>query len=434
VSEKATKLLLRGGKILNPTTGEQTPADLVVVNGKIDKIGVIATSEFQGKIIEVPGQLILPGLIDMHVHLREPGREDQETITSGCAAAMAGGLTEICAMPDTDPACDKQEVVRFVKKRAEQELVNVHPIAALTKKRAGAELTEMAELQRAGAVAFSDDEGPVVNSAVMRRALEYAGMYNLPIIAHCEDLHLSAKGQINESIVSTRLGLMPIPGAAEEVMIARDIALARLTDGRIHFAHISTRRSVELIRSAKQEGLKITCEVTPYHLFLTDEAMTTFDTNLKINPPLRQPDDRDALLEGLIDGTIDALVSDHSPYSIEEKDVEFAEAPFGMIGLETLLPLVNTHLVKKGTIPLEKAISLLSIGPRKVLNLDIPVIKEGAAANLTVFDPSCSFTVEIDKFYSKSNNTAFAGQTLTGQATCVINRSLYWMSDAEKKK
>jgi len=434
VSEKATKLLLRGGKILNPGTGEQTPADLVVINGKIDKIGKIAAAEFAGKIVDIADQLIMPGLIDIHVHLREPGREDQETIVSGCAAAMAGGLTEICAMPDTEPACDKQEVVRFIKKRAEQELVNVHPIAAVTKKRAGAELTEMAELQRAGAIALSDDEGPLVNSAVMRRALEYAGMYNLPIIAHCEDLHLTAKGQINESIVSTRLGLIPIPGAAEEVMIARDIALARLTDGRIHFAHISTRRSVELIRRAKQEGLKITCEVTPYHLFLTDEAMTTFDTNLKINPPLRQPDDCDALLEGVKDGTIDALVSDHSPYCSEEKDVEFAEAPFGMIGLETLLPLVNTHLVKKGILPLEKAISLLCIGPRKVLNLDIPVIKEGAAANLTVFNPSRSFTVETGKLYSKSPNTAFAGHVLTGQATCVINRGQYWISEVGKNK
>lgn len=429
--EKATNLLLRGGKILNLATGDQIRVDLAVVNGKIEKIGII--NGFQGNILDITDNLIVPGLIDMHVHLREPGREDQETITTGCAAAMAGGFTEICAMPDTEPACDKQEVVRFIKKRAEQELVNVHPIAALTKKRAGVELTEMAELQRAGAVAFSDDENSVLNSAVMRRALEYAGMYNMPVITHCEDVHLAAKGQINESIISTRLGLTPVPNAAEDVMIARDIALAQLTGGRIHIAQISTKRGVEMVKRAKQEGLQITCDVTPYHLFLTDEAMISYDTNLKVYPPLRQAVDRDALLAGIKDGTIDAITSDHSPYSIEEKDVEFVEAPFGMIGLETMLALIITHIVKKGIIPLEKAIELLSIGPRKILNLDVPVIKEGEPANLTIFNSESSFVVDAGKQYSKSHNTPFAGQTLYGRAQCVVNRELYWERKEEKK-
>jgi len=429
VLKKLDKYLFKGGKIVDLTNESQKQLDLVIINGSIDKIGNVEQTQFDGQIIDITNHLIVPGLFDMHVHLREPGREDQETIESGCAAAMTGGFTEICSMPDTDPACDKQEVIRFIKKRSDLELVNVNPVAAITKKRAGNEITEMAELRQAGAVAFSDDENPVINSSVMRRALEYSSMYNMPIIDHCEDLQLSAKGQMNESIMSTRLGLMPVPNAAEEIMIARDIFLTELTGGRIHIAHISTKRGVELVRRAKNEGLNITCEVTPHHLLLSDEYLVGYDTNFKVNPPLRRHEDIDALKEGLKDGTIDVIASDHSPYTIEEKDVEFNQAPFGIIGLETMFGIIITHIVNEGILSLEKALSLISVQPREILNLPLPVIKEGESANITIFNPNKKVKVEQEKVKSKSKNTPFGGWTFYGSIKCVMNKGLLWLSD-----
>ncbi|MBN2413777.1 dihydroorotase [candidate division KSB1 bacterium] len=425
--KKLDKYLFKGGKIIDPLGGSMKQLDLVVVNGIIDKTGQIEQTQFAGQIIDITDHIVAPGLFDMHVHLREPGREDQETIKSGCAAAMAGGFTEICSMPDTEPACDKQEVVRFIKKHSESELVNVNPIAAITKKRAGSEITEMAELRKAGAVAFSDAENPVVNSAVMRRALEYSSMYDMTIIDHCEELKLTANGQMNESMISTRLGLLPMPNAAEEIIIARDIFLAELTGGKVHIPHISTRRGVDLVRRAKNEGLKITCEVAPHQLILSDESVVGYDTNFKVNPPFRRPEDIDALKEGLKDGTIDVIASDHSPYSIEEKDVEFNVAPFGIIGLETMLGIINTHIVREGILSLEKAVSLMSIQPRNILNLPVPEIREGETANITIFNPDKKVKIERAKLHSLSKNTPFDGRTFYGSVKCVMNKGLLWM-------
>lgn len=423
---KAEKLLFTGGEILDLSAKKRERVNFTVVDGKIDKIGVEKHASFQGEVIDISGNLVVPGLMDMHVHLREPGREDEETVASGCAAAMAGGLTAVCAMPNTDPACDKQEVVRFLKKQAEAELVEVFPIAAVTKKRVGAEITEMAELIRAGAVAFSDDGSPVANSAVMRRALEYSGMYQVPIIDHCEDPYLFAGGQMNESVMSTRLGLTGIPNAAEEIMIARDIALLRLCGGHVHIAHISTAGGVELVRRAKAEGLPITCEVTPHHLAFTDEVLANFDTNLKMNPPLRTTHDVASLHDGLRDGTIDVIASDHAPHSVEEKDVEFMAAPFGIIGLETMLGVILSKLVEPGILALVEALAKMSLAPRSILRLPLPRIKEGELANLTIFAADKSWRVEADKIKSLSRNTPFAGWELPGKVFAVLNNHLYW--------
>ncbi len=422
---KADKLLFTGGEILDLSSKKRERLDFTIVNGKIDKIGGEKPESFQGEIIDISGNLVVPGLMDMHVHLREPGREDEETVESGCAAAMAGGITAVCAMPNTEPPCDKQEVVRFLKKQAESQLVEVFPIAAVTKKRAGVEITEMAELIRAGAVAFSDDGSPVANSAVMRRALEYSSMYQVPIIDHCEDPYLFAGGQMNESVMSTRLGLAGIPNAAEEIMIARDISLLRLSGGHVHIAHISTAGGVELVRRAKAEGLPMTCEVAPHHLAFTDESLRTFDTNLKMNPPLRTANDVAALQEGLRDGTIDVIASDHAPHSIEEKDVEFMAAPFGIIGLETMLGVTMSKVVEPGILTLEEALVKMSLAPRRILHLSIPRFKEGESANLTIFAANKSWHVEIDKFKSLSRNTPFGGWKLTGKVFAVVNNRLY---------
>lgn len=417
-----------GGEIFNLNLNKRERADLVVVNGKIDQIGDIDAKSFSGSVVDISGNLVVPGMMDMHVHLREPGREDEETVESGCAAAMAGGFTSVCAMPNTEPPCAKQEVVRFLKKKAESELVEVHPIAAVSKQRAGAEITEMAELIRAGAVAFSDDGAPVHNSAVMRRALEYSSMYQVPIINHCEDPHLFAGGNMNEGAVSTRLGLAGIPNAAEEIMIARDIALLRLTSGQVHIAHISTKNGVELVRRAKEDGLAISCEVTPHHLAFTDEALLNYDTNLKMNPPLRTVEDVAALQEGLRDGTIDVIASDHAPHSIEEKDVEFIAAPFGILGLQTMLGIVISKVVEAGVLTLSQALIKLSVGPRNILHLPLPKISKGEQADLTIFNPDKAWKVELSGIKSLSRNTPFIGWELKGAILGVLNKGLYWQA------
>ena len=424
------KMLLQGGEVLDLASGERRALDLLIVDGKIVRIGQELAREYEGELLDLRGQLIVPGLIDMHVHLREPGREDEETIESGCAAAMAGGVTAVCAMPNTDPACDRQEVVRFLKKRAEEQLVEVLPIAAVTKKREGVELTEMAELVRAGAVAFSDDGSPVKNAAVMRRALEYSSMYEVPVIDHCEEPDLAAGGHMHEGWMSTRLGIPGVPDIAEAVMIARDIALAEYTGGHIHIAHISTAKGVELVRRGKEIGVKVTAEVTPHHLVLTDEALEHYDTNLKMNPPLRTRDDVTALLIGLRDGTIDAIASDHAPHSIEEKDVEFAAAPNGILGLETMLGIILTRVVGASELPLHIALAKMILAPRRVLNLPLPQIKEGALANLTFFAPESEWVASTSRLKSLSRNMPYDGWKLGGQVCGVINRGLLWTAQA----
>ena len=402
--------------------------DIVILGDKIDRIGRVESDSFSGQVIDGSGGLLLPGLLDMHVHLREPGREDEETIESGCAAAMAGGFTGVCAMPNTDPPCDTQEVVRFIKKRADAQLVDVYPIAAITKGRSGREITEMAELARAGAVAFSDDGSPVTDNAVMRRAFEYAHMYGMPIVDHCEDPYLASEGHMNEGEMSTRLGIAGIPNAAEEIQVARDISLSRLTGCRVHIAHISAKESVELVRRAKQEGLPLSCEVTPHHLMFSDKSLAGYDTNLKMNPPLRTESDIAALEEGLKDGTIDVIASDHAPHSIEEKDVEFDAAPFGIIGLETMLGVVLSTIVRRNILTLDEALYRLVAAPRKVLGMEVPQLVEGQVANLSLIDPKREWVVDIKKLHSRSRNMPYNGLKLPGTVLAVINKGLIWQS------
>ncbi len=423
---KADRVLLKGGEIIDLSNGQRTKADIVIIDGLIDAITHIDENQFDGQIFNIAGNIVSPGLIDMHVHLREPGREDEETIESGCAAAMAGGFTAVCPMPNTSPPCDTQEVVRFLKKKSEEELVDIYPIAAATKRRAGEEITEMADLIRAGAVAFSDDGSPMYNTAVMRHALEYAGMYNAPIIDHCEDPYLSAGGHMNEGEMSTRLGIPGIPNMGEDIMIARNIELVRFTGGHVHIAHLSTRRGVELVRQAKNDGLKVTCEVTPHHLTLTDRELVDYNTNLKMNPPLRSAEDVEALREGLKDGTIDVIASDHAPHSIEEKVVEFDAAPFGIIGLETMLSVILTRLVQEGKQNLQDVLFKMAVAPRKILNLPVPQVKPGQAANLTIFDPGKEWTVEASKLRSLSRNTPYDGWKLKGVVFAVVNKGMLW--------
>ncbi|HNW60516.1 MAG TPA: dihydroorotase [bacterium] len=427
--QKANKILLQGGEVLDLGTGQRQPLDLLILDGRIARVGADLAADYEGELLDLRGQVIVPGLLDMHVHLREPGREDEETVESGCAAAMAGGITAVCAMPNTDPVCDSQEVVRFLKKRAEEQLVEVLPIAAVTKKREGKEITEMAELIRAGAVAFSDDGSPVKSAAVMRRALEYSNMYEVPVIDHCEEPELAAGGQMHEGWMSTRLGLPGIPDIAEAVMIARDLALAEFTGGHIHIAHISTAKGVELVRRAKENGVKVSCEVTPHHLALTDAALEKYDTHLKMNPPLRSRADVEALFIGLRDGTIDVIASDHAPHSIEEKEVEFQAAPNGILGLQTMLGIILGKAVAAGELPLHRALEKMILAPRRVLGLPLPLIKEGAPANLTFFSPEKSWTVAAKRLKSLSRNMPYQGWELPGVVCGVINRGLLWTSE-----
>ncbi|HOT97548.1 MAG TPA: dihydroorotase [bacterium] len=427
--QKVQKILLQGGEVLDLGTGQRQPLDLLIVDGRIAGIGRDLVRDYEGEIVDLRGQLIVPGLLDMHVHLREPGREDEETIESGCAAAMAGGITAVCAMPNTEPACDSQEVVRFLKKRAEEQLVEVFPIAAVTKKREGKEITEMAELIRAGAVAFSDDGSPVKSAAVMRRALEYSSMYEVPVIDHCEEPELAAGGQMHEGWMSTRLGLPGVPDIAEAVMIARDLALAEFTGGQIHIAHLSTAKGLELVRRGKEKGVKVTCEVTPHHLALTDEALEKYDTNLKMNPPLRSRADVEALFIGLRDGTIDVIASDHAPHSIEEKEVEFQAAPNGILGLQTMLGIILTKVVAAGELPLHEALAKMILAPRRVLGLPLPLIKEGTPANLSFFSPEEKWTVTAKRLKSRSRNMPYEGWSLPGVVCGVINRGMLWTAE-----
>ncbi len=422
--DKADKILLSGGERLDLSTGKREQVDIVIVNGKIDTIGKIEQDSFKGTIHDISGNIVVPGLFDMHVHLREPGREDKETIETGCAAAAAGGFTGVACMPNTTPAIDDQQVVRFIKKKADDLLVEVYPVAAITKNRQGKEITEMAELIRAGAVAFSDDGSPVLNTTVMRNALEYASMYNAPLIDHCEDPFLAHGGHMNEGRMSTQLGIPGIPNAAESIQIARNIELARLTGGAVHIAHMSVKEGVELVRRAKEAGLPITCEVTPHHLLFSDEDLTSFNTNLKMNPPLRTREDIAALEQGIQEGVVDVFASDHAPHTLEDKDVEFDAAPFGILGLETMLGIVLKQVVQRTILPLEQALYNMIVAPRKILNLAVPQLKKCEMANLTIFNPNANFTYDLQKSKSKSRNAPYHGMEFPGKVFGVVNKGL----------
>jgi len=419
------KLHLKSGHLIDPVKGKDTIVDILIVDGKIERIGKSLSADRSFETIDLKNKIIAPGFIDMHVHLREPGYEHKETIETGCASAAAGGFTAVCCMPNTNPAIDEESVVRYVQeegRRVTGGLVDVYSIAAATKGRKGEELSPMAELSQAGAVGFSDDGSPITNAEIMRRVLEYSSMYNVPIIQHAEELTMTKNGLMNEGLVATRLGMPGIPPIAEELIIERDIVLLRyIPHSKYHVAHISTTGSIECVRRAKSEKLNITCEVTPHHFSLTDDAVESFNTNLKMNPPLRTKDDVQALKEALRNGTIDVIVTDHAPHTIDEKEVEYAQAPFGIVGLETALGLAVTELVNKKYLTLNQLIEKFSINPRRILSLPVIDIQEGEKANLTVFDPGKEWTVDIQEFKSKSKNSPFHGRKLKGKAVGTIN-------------
>jgi dihydroorotase len=426
------KLHLKSGRLIDPAKGKDVVTDMLIVDGKIERIGKSLSADRSFETIDLKNKVIAPGFIDMHVHLREPGYEHKETIETGCASAAAGGFTAVCCMPNTNPTIDEESVVRYIQeesRRVTGGLVDVYPIAAATKGRKGEELAPMAELAKAGAVGFSDDGSPIASAEVMRRVLEYSSMYGLPVIQHAEEQTMTKNGLMNEGLVATRLGMPGIPPIAEELMIERDIVLLRyIPHSKYHVAHISTIGSIECVRRAKAEKLQITCEVAPHHFTLTDETIESFDTNLKMNPPLRTKDDIQALKEALHDGTIDVIATDHAPHTIDEKEVEYAQAPFGIVGLETALGLAVTELVYKKYLTLNQLIEKLSINPRRILSLPEINIQEGEIANLTVFDSEKEWIVDIQAFKSKSKNSPFHGRRLKGKAIGIINNGKSWFA------
>lgn len=405
-------MLLRGGRIVDPAQGMDQVADLLIEDGRIARIGQIKTAD---QIIDVSGKFVLPGLIDMHVHLREPGFEYKEDIESGARAAVAGGFTAVACMPNTNPAADNRSVIESILGRADEVgLARVYPMGALTKGNKGEEMAEMGDMQQGGAVAFSDDAFPIQQSIVMRRVMDYCAMLDVPVVTHCEDTSLSGEGFMNEGLTSTILGLRGIPAEAEEVMVARNIVLARLTGCRLHIQHVSTKGSVELIREAKDQGVKVTCETCPQYFSLTEETVIGYDTNTKINPPLRTADDVAAIKAGLADDTIDVIATDHAPHAVEEKETEYAAALNGMVGLETAVGLTVTELVKTGTLTLAEVVQKMSLGPARVLGVEGGSLAVGAPADVTVLDLDAEWIVEPAKFRSRSKNTPLGGRMLTG--------------------
>jgi dihydroorotase len=410
------RILLTGGRVIDPESGRDEEADVLIHGNRIAKIGSIRQTVVKSdQLVKAKGLLIAPGLVDLHAHLREPGREDEETIASGSRAAAKGGYTTVCCMPNTEPPLDDQGKIRLVYERATPN-ARVFPIGTVSKGREGKELTEVGDLFRAGAVAVSDDGSPVANADLMRRALEYTRLFDLPVIDHCEEPTLFRDGVMNEGFVSTRLGLRGIPNASEDIMVSRNLHLVALTRGRLHLAHLSTSGSVSLLREAKQRGLTVTGEVTPHHLTLTDEALLSYDTNVKVNPPLRSKADLEALRAGLADGTVDVIATDHAPHSIVEKETEFDLAPFGMIGLETALGLILTELVHSGRLGLIQALRAMSLNPCLILKLPFGRLVDGGPADLVCIDLKKSWVVNPDQFVSKSRNTPFAGRRLKGKA------------------
>ncbi len=421
----ATKaILIHGGRLIDPSQGLDGRFDLRIENGVVAEIAERIEPSGNGtETIDATGLIVCPGLIDIHVHLREPGFEYKETVQTGTRAAAAGGFTSVACMANTDPVHDNRSVTGHIKSEAERwGYARVYPIGAISKGLLGQELAEIGEMVGAGAVAVSDDGKPVMNAELMRRALLYAQHFGIPVIQHAEDLHLSGKGVMHEGEWSTKLGLEGIPGSAEDVMVARDLILLDDTGGRYHVAHLSTARSLELVRQAKKKGIPVTCEVTPHHLVLTDEevARSSFSTQTKMKPPLRSEADRLALIEGLIDGTVDAIASDHAPHHADEKDVEYNCAPFGILGLETTLPLCLTRLVHTGLISMSRFIELLTIGPAKALNLPVGSLALGKPADVTIFDPDREVTIDPEAFRSKGRNTPFGGWKLRGAAVATV--------------
>jgi dihydroorotase len=425
--------VFKGGRLIDPSHGAAAGgrdeiADVIVERGRIAAVGQGLGVPDGAEVIDAAGLVVAPGLVDVHVHFREPGGEVSETIATGARAAAAGGYTAVCAMPNTNPVTDNQAAVGFiVKQAAAADGARVFPIAALSIGQSGEQLSEFGALAEAGAVAVSDDGRPVTSSHMMRTALEYAQTFGIPVADHCEDLTLASGGSMNEGLVSTRLGLKGIPAAAEAIMVARDIQLAKLTGGHVHLCHISTAASVELIRLAKDRGVSVTAEVTPHHLTLTDEACQGYNTNAKMNPPLQTWEDVEAVRAGLVDGTLDMIATDHAPHHYESKERDFDDAPFGIIGLETALALCLTELVRSDIMSLPELVRRMSTEPARAFRLEGGTLAPGRPADLVLFDPNARWTINPSAFFSKSRNTPFAGREVVGRVvrTMVGGRTVH---------
>lgn len=417
-------ILLKGGRLIDPATGTDEVRDIHIIAGRIEQVGASVTAK-GAETVAMKGKWVTPGLIDIHVHLREPGFEHKETIETGCQSAREGGFTAVCCMPNTNPAIDDESVARYVRQKGREVvggIVDVYPVAAATKARKGEELAPIAELVDAGAVGLSDDGAPISNAEIMRRVLEYSSMFGIAVIQHAEEPTMTKGGCVHEGFVSTRAGLPGIPSVSEELCIARDlILLGYVPKARYHVAHISTRGAIELVREGKKKGLQVTSEVTPHHFTMTDEAVLSYDTNTKMNPPLRTKDDVEAVIEGLRDGTIDVIATDHAPHTIDEKEVEYTVAPFGIVGLETAVGLTLTKLVTPGILTPMQAIAKMTSNARAIVGLPQVKIQVGEYANLSLIDPEEVWTVETSRLRSKSKNSPFGGMQLTGRAIGIIH-------------
>jgi len=416
-------VVLRGGRVLDPSQNLDGVGDLVLADGKVESFETAAGASYGDdyEVLDCAGLVIAPGFIDVHCHLREPGREDVETIATGARAAAVGGFTAVCAMPNTQPVTDNQAAVGFVLRQGQAaSAARVHPIGAISLGQEGKALAEFGEMVGAGAVAVSDDGRPVASAHLMRTALEYSRTFGIPVADHCEEPTLAAGGAMNEGIVSTRLGLKGIPSEAEEIMVIRDILLARRTGGHVHLCHMSTKGSVELIRWGKERGIRVTAEACPHHLSLTEDAVEGYNTNAKMNPPLRTTEDVEAVRDAVRDGTIDLVATDHAPHHYDEKEREFADAPNGIVGLETALAVVNTWLVKPGIIDLATLVDRMSVSPARTFNLPGGSLRRGNVADVTVFDATREWTVDPEKFVSKGRNSPYGGYTLRGRVMCTI--------------
>jgi len=426
-------ILIKGGRVIDPGRFIGM-GEVLIDQGKIAAVGLNLPAPVGSTTIQANGHLVLPGFVDLHVHFREPGFEYKETIQSGSAAAVAGGFTTVCCMPNTNPVNDNQAVTEFILERARLAgFANVLPVGAITKGSEGKELAEIGDLRRSGCVAISDDGKPVMNSLVMRRAMEYALAFDLTVVDHCEDLHLAEGGCMNEGLISTELGLPGIPAAAEDVMVARNLSLSELTGARLHLAHISTAGSVRMVREAKMRGINVTAEACPHHFLLTEELVRGYDTHAKMNPPLRTWDDVNAIKEGLRDGTIDAIATDHAPHATQEKQQDFTEAPFGIVGLETAFSL-TLGLVEEGVLSLEQAVEKLTSGPATSFGLTKGTLAVGADADVVIVDQTEQWEVDPSKFRSKSRNTPFAGWKVKGRVkkTIVGGRVVFETSPEER--
>ncbi|HWW83544.1 MAG TPA: dihydroorotase [Vicinamibacterales bacterium] len=426
------KRLLRGARVIDPVNGRDGWLDIAIADGRIAAVGAGLPIEPGTAVVLLPRNLVVcPGLIDMHVHLREPGQEHKETVATGTAAAVSGGFTAVACMPNTDPVNDNAGVTEYIlKKAAEANLARVYPIGAVSRGQRGEQLADIAELKSAGCVAITDDGHPVATAILMRRALEYTSMYGIPVIEHCEEPTLKADGVAHEGFEASALGLRGIPGEAESIMALRDISLAELTGGSVHLAHTSARQTLAAVRWGKARGARVTCEVTPHHFVLTDQmlgAPVPYDTNVKMNPPLRETADRDAMLAGIADGTVDVIATDHAPHHYDEKRVEFDHAPFGITGLETAVSLCFDRLVHPGVISLSRLIELLSVNPAHVLSLPGGSLTEGSPADISILAPDLPVTISAERMRSKSKNSPFIGWTLRGgvAATIVGGRVVY---------